>query len=303
MLTYVAGDLFTSPAQVLTNTINTVGVMGKGIAKEFKRIYPDMFLKYRDLCEHHQLDIGNLWLYRTQNKWILNFPTKKHWRAPSKLEYIEAGLKKFILNYSRLRIDSIAFPALGCGNGELDFESQVKPIMEKYLRKLPINVFIYLPIGQERLLPEHKRPQEIKDWLNSEAESISFNEVWDDLRNILSKPREFKTFANNSQYNAKLDELLMQIIIETKNNKRYAFSYDNLLGIWQQLRRYGFSLRRIVPNGLERYIGYLVPILAELKYIQPIKLAEKYENLQNNPSIGLQYIPRKYVGSKEATLL
>jgi len=302
MLTYVAGDLFTSPAQVLTNTVNIVGVMGKGIAKEFKIIYPDMFSKYRDLCEHHQLDIGKLWLYRTPNKWILNFPTKKNWRAPSKPEYIEAGLATFVKNYSRLRIHSIAFPALGCGNGELDFETQVKPIMENYLRNLPINVFIYSPVNRDHSLPEHKRPQEIKDWLNSEPESLSFNEVWDDLRNILSQRSEFNTFANNSPYIAKLDELLTQIVIETKN-KRYSFSYDNLLDFWQQLRRYGFSLRRIVPNGLERSIGYLVPIFAELEYVQPVKLADKYENLQTNPSIGLQYIPPRHSGSKETTSL
>lgn len=302
MLTYVAGDLFTSPAQVLTNTVNIIGVMGKGIAKKFKMIYPEMFLKYRDLCEHHQLEIGKLWLYRTPNKWILNFPTKKHWRAPSKPEYIEAGLANFVNNYSRLRIHSIAFPALGCGNGELDFETQVKPIMENYLRKLPINVFIYFPINGDRSLPEHKIPQEIKDWLNSEPESLSFNEVWDDLRNILAKRREFTTFATKSQYIAKLDELSMQIIIETKN-KRLTFTYDNLLDFWQQLRRYGFSKRCIVPNGLERYIGHLVPIFSELDYVQPVKLADKYENLQNNPSIGLQYIPPKHNRLKEPTLI
>jgi O-acetyl-ADP-ribose deacetylase (regulator of RNase III) len=302
MLTYVAGDLFTSPAQVLTNTVNIVGVMGKGIAKEFKLIYPDMFAKYRDLCEHHQLDIGKLWLYRTPNKWILNFPTKKHWRAPSKQEYIEAGLTTFVNNYAKYKIHSIAFPALGCGNGELDFKTQVKPIMENYLRNLPINVFIYLPVNGDRSLPEHRRPKEFKDWLNSEPESLSFNEVWDDLRNILSKQREFNTFANNSQYIAKFDELPMQIVIETKN-KRYIFPYDNLLDFWQQLRRYGFSKRCIVPNGLERYIGYLVPIFAQLEYVQPVKLADKYENLQKNPSIGLQYIPPKHIGSKETILL
>ena len=83
MITYVVCDLFQSPARVLVNTVNTVGVMGKGIAKDFKRIYPDMFREYQRICERNSFDIGDLWLYKTTNKWVLNFPTKRHWRQPS----------------------------------------------------------------------------------------------------------------------------------------------------------------------------------------------------------------------------
>src|SRR5688572_26562315 len=99
MLTFVRGNLFESPAKVLVNTVNTVGVMGKGIALSFKQIYPEMFQRYVQLCESGQLDIGKLWLYKTPHKWILNFPTKKNWRAPSRLEYLEAGLRKFVATY------------------------------------------------------------------------------------------------------------------------------------------------------------------------------------------------------------
>ena len=96
MITYVSGDLFESPARVLVNTVNTVGVMGKGIAKEFKILFPEMFQRYRELCETRQFNIGNLYLYKTPHKWILNFPTKKHWRSPSRPEYIEEGLRKLV---------------------------------------------------------------------------------------------------------------------------------------------------------------------------------------------------------------
>lgn len=143
MISYVSGNLFQSPAQVLVNTVNTVGVMGKGIAFDFKRLFPEMYQQYRELCEQNQFKIGMLWLYKSPNKWVLNFPTKKHWRHPSHVEYIEAGLQKFVNSYTNLGIHSIAFPSLGCGNGQLDFETQVKPLMEKYLRNLPIEVFIY----------------------------------------------------------------------------------------------------------------------------------------------------------------
>ncbi|GAA0615572.1 hypothetical protein GCM10009001_36010 [Virgibacillus siamensis] len=96
MITYVRKDIFESPAQVLVNTVNTVGVMGKGIAKTFKIMYPDMFKQYQILCEDNQLTVGKLWIFKTEHKWILNFPTKTHWRSPSKLAYIEEGLKKFV---------------------------------------------------------------------------------------------------------------------------------------------------------------------------------------------------------------
>ena len=145
MITYVNGDLFKSPAHVLVNTVNTVGVMGKGVAKEFKTLFPDMFRQYRNLCEDKKLDIGNLFLYRTDNKWVLNFPTKKHWRNPSRPEYIEKGLQKLVSIYLDVGIYDVAMPLIGCGHGELDWPTQVKPIVEKYMKRLPIDVFVYLP--------------------------------------------------------------------------------------------------------------------------------------------------------------
>ena len=121
MITYVKGTIFASPAQVLVNTVNTEGVMGKGLALRFKQIYPEMFARYQELCENGQIKIGKLWLFKTDHKWILNFPTKNSWRQPSRIEYLAAGLKKFSEEFIDLKIHSVAFPALGCGNGELDW--------------------------------------------------------------------------------------------------------------------------------------------------------------------------------------
>lgn len=142
MLKYVQGDLFTSPAKVLVNTVNTQGVMGKGIAFTFKKAYPDMFKKYQKYCEQKAIDIGKLWLYKSPNKWVLNFPTKREWRKKSEYEYIELGLKKFVDSYQTKGITSIAFPKLGCGNGGLDW-TIVKTMMEDYLGQLPIDIYIY----------------------------------------------------------------------------------------------------------------------------------------------------------------
>lgn len=286
MITYVAGSIFSSPAQVLVNAVNTQGVMGKGVAADFKRIYPEMFSRYRTLCELKKIDVGVLWIYKTPHKWILNFPTKKHWRNPSRPEYIEAGLKKFYDRYAEYSIHSVAFPALGCGNGGLDWESVVKPLMEKYLKKLPIDVFIHLPLANSNS-PEHQNQGAITEWLRSEPASLPFTEVWDDLQEVLSRKSRFETFANKSPFTARLAEDAKGIIIETENRKS-TISDELVLDVWQQLRGYGYTRRGIAPSGRERDMSYLVPLLAELPYVKTVQLSET-DDFDSRSSIGLQY--------------
>lgn len=138
------GNIFNSTAQTLVNTINCVGVMGKGLALEFKNKYPAMFDKYKSFCDKGVFKPGVLWIYKAEDgKWILNFPTKVDWRNPSELSYIEEGLKKFVEIWEEKGIKSIAFPLLGCHNGGLDPE-EVIPLMEKYLNKCEgLDVTIY----------------------------------------------------------------------------------------------------------------------------------------------------------------
>ena len=145
MITYLASDLFQSPAQVLVNAVNTVGAMGKGIALEFKRKYPDMFAQYQAMCQQGEFGIGQLWLYKSPQKWVLNFPTKRDWRDKSRIEYIETGLTQFAKTYEAEGITSISFPRLGCGLGGLNWENEVRPLMEHHLNPLPIEVLIHIP--------------------------------------------------------------------------------------------------------------------------------------------------------------
>ena len=141
------GNIFDSTMQTLVNTVNCVGVMGKGLALEFKRRFPDMFKEYVKLCEQKQVRPGQPYLYQDfLGTSILNFPTKDHWRSPSKLEYIINGLDWFVEKYKSYGITSIAFPPLGCGNGGLSWET-VSPIMYEKLSQLPIKIEIYAPYG------------------------------------------------------------------------------------------------------------------------------------------------------------
>lgn len=143
MIHYVSGNIFDSPTQTLVNPVNTVGVMGKGLALEFRRRYPNMFDEYKKQCRDGWLYVGDLMLWRAKDHFVLNFPTKKHWKEPSSLIYIEAGLLSFANKYESYGISSIAFPKLGCGNGGLDWKA-VKPVMERYLQELPIDAYIYV---------------------------------------------------------------------------------------------------------------------------------------------------------------
>lgn len=138
----IKGNIFCTRAHTIVNTVNCVGVMGAGIALECRLRYPDMFDRYQDFCKKGEIDIGRIWLYKSTDRWILNFPTKKHWKYPSKEEYLIKGLEKFTNHYSRLGIESIAFPLLGASHGGLSSQTSLE-IMHSYLDSLEIDIEIY----------------------------------------------------------------------------------------------------------------------------------------------------------------
>ena len=143
---YVKGDIFDASTQVIVNTVNCQGVMGKGLALSFKQRYPDMFAVYQQECKSGKMRIGRPLLYQKSTPWILNFPTKDSWKANSKIEYLEKGLAYFVENYKKAHITSIAFPKLGAQNGKLSWDD-VGPLMAKYLSKLDIDISIYIAEG------------------------------------------------------------------------------------------------------------------------------------------------------------
>ena len=135
-------NVFTVDAQTVTCTVNLVGVMGAGVAKEYKRRYPEAFKNYRTAC-NRGFKIGQLLLQRLNDGRLgLCFPTKQHWQNPSQLEWIEQGLIKLVETYKRCGITSLAITPLGCANGQLDYATQVRPLMLKYLNQMDIPVFI-----------------------------------------------------------------------------------------------------------------------------------------------------------------
>lgn len=144
MIEYVNLDIFKSKADAIVNPVNTVGVMGAGLAKLFAERYPKMEEEYVQLCEEGKLRVGMLHWYESDDYWLVNFPTKAHYQNLSKLAYIEAGLKTFVATYESYPIQSISFPQLGSGLGGLVWED-VRQLMERYLQNLPLHIYIHVP--------------------------------------------------------------------------------------------------------------------------------------------------------------
>jgi O-acetyl-ADP-ribose deacetylase (regulator of RNase III)/uncharacterized protein YwgA len=147
MFKALIGDLFESRAQTLVNTVNCVGVMGKGVAEQFKRRFPNMFDDYKSRADRKAVRLGEPYLYRGSPAiQIVNFPTKDHWRSPSRLADIERGLDYLAAHTAEWGVTSLALPPLGCGNGGLEW-SEVGPLIYRKLHNLPIDIEVFAPYG------------------------------------------------------------------------------------------------------------------------------------------------------------
>ncbi len=148
MITFTEGNLLEADAEALVNTINTVGVMGKGVALMFKEAFPENFKAYETACKEKQVQLGKMFVTERVDllgpKWIINFPTKGHWRYPSQIKWIQEGLNDLVRFDSGKKIRSIAIPPLGSGNGGLAW-SEVKPLIEALGSLKDVAVIVYEP--------------------------------------------------------------------------------------------------------------------------------------------------------------
>lgn len=204
MITVKTGNIFESNAQTLVNTINLVGVMGKGIALEFKNKYPEMYKDYVARCSRHEIKLGKPYLYRVKKseqdmfcneeqgqkgpEYVLNFPTKDHWRSVSKLADIIAGLEYLLKHYKEWGITSLAVPPLGCGHGQLEWRV-VGTTLYRYLNRLDIPIELYAPHGtpQEELDPVFLSRNGIKPSNGSQERELKINPAWIALAEIVAR--------------------------------------------------------------------------------------------------------------------
>jgi len=151
VLDIVKGDILHADADAVVNTVNCVGVMGRGIALQFRRAFPENFRVYQEACKRGELRPGMVLTHKTKTLtrpyYVINFPTKTHWKGKSKLEYIEFGLRALVEEVKRLGIRTVAVPPLGCGLGGLRW-SDVRPLIEQAFEQVPdVHVLLYQPSG------------------------------------------------------------------------------------------------------------------------------------------------------------
>ncbi len=149
MITLKHGDILSADVDAIVNTVNCVGVMGKGIALQFKMKYPENYTFYKKVCNNGRMLVGKVLVFEQKPannpKFIINFPTKRHWKGKSTIQDISKGLDSLLIEIKQLKIKSIAIPALGCGLGGLDWQ-QVKSIISDAFSSLPeVNIWLYEP--------------------------------------------------------------------------------------------------------------------------------------------------------------
>jgi O-acetyl-ADP-ribose deacetylase (regulator of RNase III) len=282
MVLYRRTSILDSTAQTLVNTVNCVGVMGKGLAKAFKERDPAMYKAYKNVCERKMLAPGKLWLWQGSNGWILNFPTKQHWRDPSRLEWIEAGLEKFVLECSYRGIKEISFPRLGCGNGGLDW-NDVRPLMERYLSKVEIPVYIHdytVDVG----LPEHL--EYVANCLRSEgADASNFESFMMALKRVAEIGKDgLVELGTGVPFAVDMDpdgNLSFQ-----SGTSSWVMAQDDLRGVWLILLS-GLITKAQAEWSVSKGGNALLSMLSILPQARPIQI----EEFRDEPEIAVELLP------------
>lgn len=266
MLKFHRTSLMTSSAQTLVNTVNTVGVMGKGLAAAFKKRDPEMFLKYKEICADGGMQAGSSWLWKGSDQWILNFATKKHWRNPSKLDYVSSGLIEFREKYEAAGIREVAFPRLGCGNGGLDW-NEVRPLMVQHLHDLPITVYIH-DFEKKIGAPEH----EVALFQQVEKPD-NFERFFQDLKEMIdSCEGKIQPLKMAKPFHVKINE---------KSELRGDRGCDDLLAAEEDLYRIWSILtvsplaRFDLPEPVQKCALKVFSVLSQLPYVRPVNLANR----------------------------
>ena len=259
------GNLFDSKAQTWVNTVNCVGIMGKGIALEFKRRFPEMFRDYELRCQKGEVRLGRPYLFKQLlGPWIINFPTKYHWRQVTNLRDVIQGLEYLLSHYRTWGITSLAVPPLGCGNGQLEWRV-VGPTLYRYLQKLDVPVELYAPHGtphaelQPSFLGQMGAPGDlVPTTIEPEFIQPGWIAIVDTLRRLESQPYHPPVGRTTFQ---KIAYLLTDLGVDTGLQYRRS-SYGPYS---DQLKR---VIGRLMNNGLviEQRLGRMIEVRTGLTF-------------------------------------
>jgi len=260
MIKFLQGDLLESNADALVNTVNTVGVMGKGIALQFKHRFPNNYKVYKEACKKGVLQIGQMLVVKENtlngDRFIINFPTKTHWRSPSQVEYISRGLialKEVLMQY---QIKSIALPPLGCGNGGLNWDV-VKPLIIEAFTGVGTDVYVYEPNAQiKKILQKEENRQKPSKLTPAKAMLLYLMFHYESVGDVSS------LFSANK---------LAYFLQESGEQLKLRFTPHHYGPYSVQLNHVLYSLNGVYIQGLEQN---------QAKAFEPLKLNyEKYDEI------------------------
>jgi len=298
MISYVVGDIINDNSRCLVNTVNLEGVMGKGIAYQFKLKYPLNEQAYIKACKSKLISIGNVFIFKENDKFIANFPTKNEWRKPSQYEYIEKGLIDLSKKISSYAIESIAIPPLGCGLGGLEW-GKIKLMIEKYLMPISnkISIRVYEPSKYFTNTPTKPPKLNVSHLLIMHTKSQL--ECFDKLR--IQKTAFFFNFFSCSEY------------FKFKQYKfgPYSHSIDILIKQIREFQKYynvetneakKIAYNTLISKSLETKLQNAMPYLSQaLNFVNSIKdniqlevIATIIDIIQHNPSCTKEKILTKF---------
>jgi O-acetyl-ADP-ribose deacetylase (regulator of RNase III) len=282
MLELTNGNLLEAPVEALVNTVNTVGVMGKGIALEFRQAFPENFKVYAAACKREEVFPGKMLVVPTHRlgnpKFVINFPTKRHWKCKSRVEDVEAGLRDLVDLIRREKIQSIAVPPLGCGNGGLDW-NVVRPKIEQALAEVPeVRVLLYAPDGAPAVEEMHvatARPRMTDNRAALVAMMMDYGEIG--YRLTLLEVQKLAYFLQ-------LAGQPLRLTFERQRYGPYAEALNHFLQRMEGhfVRGYGDRSRessiQVLPEGREEVAAYLADDEATLRRIEAVnELIEGFE--------------------------
>ena len=282
MLITVETEIFHSPARVLVNPVNTAGVMSSGVSAEFKRFFPDAFSRYRSLCEAGRIEPGRLFFFQADFRTVLHLPVKRHWRTAATAEIVESGLQKLAAVWADQGIHALAIPPFA--EGELDWDSVIRPMLEIYLGPLPIPVYLH------RSTPDTRRSiKQIDQSLNQPQQQVPFTRVWKDLgRAIRRTYGHFSTgdgraytiaFQDGTRYN--------RLVVTPADENSIGISAASLAELWDTFQSARMLLPSQFPSGLESAWPFLIPLLSKLEYVRVVRAAMG----EATPSDAILFLP------------
>lgn len=273
MVEILIGNILGSKAQTLVNTVNCVGIMGKGIALEFKKKFPDMYKDYAKRCEKGEVKLGVPYIYRRLlSPWIINFPTKDHWRSVARLEDIERGMRYLISHYKEWGITSLAVPPLGCGEGQLEWRI-VGPTMYRYLEQMDIPIELYAPFGTSEMETQSNFLAQPTDVVIADAGTGKFKVKpdWVAIVEILAR-------IENEPYHWPVGRTIFQKIAyfatEVGFSTDLVFSQGSYGPFASNLK---YKITQLVNNGLisEERLGQMFQVKTGKTYCDAVKTYQK----------------------------